>query len=90
MFGILFSGLILSEAITPIDIFSTMLVLAGIFLLRNKLAGTEEQIVEGNISNKTNTAYVVLVKKTKLPYSTEAVSNTTRERIEILPNCGIG
>ena len=66
VFGILFSGLILSEAITPVNIFSAGLVIAGIFLLRNKLAGTEENVAETEIVNKTNTAYMVLSKKTKL------------------------
>jgi len=92
MFGILFSGLILSEAITSVDIFSTMLVFAGIFLLRNKLAGTEEKMVETEINNKTNTSYVVLSKKIKLlPGMTKTISNaSTRERSAVLPNCGIG
>src|SRR3989344_1002334 len=92
MFGILFSGLILSEAITVVDIFSTMLVFAGIFLLRNKLAGTEEKMVETEINNKTNTSYVVLSKKIKLlPGMTKTISNaSTRERNAVLPNCGIG
>jgi len=92
VFGILFSGLILSEVITPIDIFSTMLVLAGIFLLRKKLAGTEERIVETEIINKTNTSYTVLTKKTKLLLGiTKSISDTsTKEKNTILPNCGIG
>jgi len=92
MFGILFSGLILSEVITPVDIFSTMLVFAGIFLLRNKLAGKEERVVETEIINKTNTSYVVFAKKTKLlPGTTKSISDTsTKEKIAILPNCGIG
>ncbi|MGY5144295.1 MAG: DMT family transporter [Candidatus Nitrosopumilus sp. bin_32a] len=41
VFGVLFSGIILSEAITVIDIVSLTLVLAGIFLLRNRLAEGE-------------------------------------------------
>ncbi len=93
VFGILFSGLILSEAITPADIFSSGLVIAGIFLLRNKLAGTEETITEAEIVNKTNTAYVVLSKKTKLlPSVTKSIQNTTKEKIRkiLFPNCGIG
>lgn len=92
VFGILFSGLILSEVITPIDIFSTMLVLAGIFLLRKKLAGTEERIVETEIINKTNTSHMVLTKKTKLLLGiTKSISDTsTKEKNTILPNCGIG
>lgn len=92
MFGILFSGLILSEVITPVDIFSTMLVFAGIFLLRNKLAGKEDRVVETEIINKTNISYVVFAKKTKLlPGITKSISDTsTKEKIAILPNCGIG
>ncbi len=90
MFGILFSGLILSEAITPVDIFSTMLVFAGIFLLRNKLAGKEE--ISETENNKTNTSYAVFAKKTKLlPGITKSISNTsTKEKSIVLPNCGIG
>ncbi|GBL41612.1 hypothetical protein LBMAG54_15280 [Nitrosopumilaceae archaeon] len=91
MFGILFSGLILSEAITPVDIFSTMLVFAGIFLLRNKLAGIEESVVETEIINKTNTSYVVLAQKTKLlPGMKKSISNTPTRENAALPNCGIG
>ena len=91
MFGILFSGLILSEVITPVDIFSTMLVFAGIFLLRNKLAGKEERIVETEVISKTNTSYVVFAKKTKLlPGITKSISDTSKEKNAILPNCGIG
>ena len=39
MFGVLFSGLFLGEAITAMDIISLALVLGGIFMLRNRLAG---------------------------------------------------
>lgn len=46
MFGILFSGLILSEIITPLDIFSSVLILGGIFLLRNRLATIERSVVK--------------------------------------------
>jgi len=93
VFGILFSGLILSEAITPVNIFSAGLVIAGIFLLRNKLAGTEENVAETEIVNKTNTAYMVLSKKTKLlPSVTKSIQSTTKEKIRkiLFPNCGIG
>ncbi|MBM2819699.1 MAG: hypothetical protein HW410_1381 [Nitrosarchaeum sp.] len=91
VFGILFSGLILSEVITPVDILSAVLVLAGIFLLRNKLAGTEK-VVETEIINKTNTAYVVLAKTELRPSLTKAMPNTSiKEKINsIFPNCGIG
>ena len=42
VFGVVFSGLFLSEAITTTDVLSLALVLTGIFLLRNKLAGKNE------------------------------------------------
>jgi drug/metabolite transporter (DMT)-like permease len=38
IFGIIFSGLILYEEITFVDIFSITLVILGIYLMRNKLA----------------------------------------------------
>ena len=41
VFGVLFAGLFLSEEITLIDIVSLVITLAGIFLLRNKLAESE-------------------------------------------------
>ena len=41
VFGILFAGIILLEEITTIDIISLIITLAGIFLLRNKLAESE-------------------------------------------------
>ncbi|MGH1567213.1 MAG: EamA family transporter [Nitrosopumilus sp.] len=37
IFGILFSIIVLSEEITIMDMFSTILVLSGIYFLRNKL-----------------------------------------------------
>ena len=46
VFGVLFSGIFLSEAITVIDILSLALVLAGIFMLRNRLAEKEEKEIE--------------------------------------------
>ena len=54
MFGILFSGLILSEEITSVDIFSSALILVGIFLLRNRLAGIEENVVKIESIKKPN------------------------------------
>ena len=42
VFGVLFSGIFLSEAITIIDILSLALVLVGIFMLRNRLAEKDE------------------------------------------------
>ena len=93
VFGILFSGLILSETITLVDVFSAGLVIAGIFLLRNKLAGTEE-ISETEIINNTNTTYVVLAKNPKsIPGLTKSIPKTlTKEKIKniLFPNSGIG
>jgi drug/metabolite transporter (DMT)-like permease len=93
VFGILFSGLILSEVITPVDIFSTGLVLAGIFLLRNKLAGTEkgveiERVIETEIANKTNTMSMILAKKSKILSRLTMPENTSKEKIKntIFPN----
>jgi uncharacterized membrane protein len=86
IFGILFSGLILSEPITPVDIFSSMLVFAGIFLLRNKLAGAKEKVIETEIVSKTNQPYVVLAKKINpLPYS---IMSDTQQKIKniLFPN----
>ena len=85
IFGILFSGLILSEPITPVDIFSSMLVFAGIFLLRNKLAGTEENVIETEIISKTNTSYVVLAKKINPSHS---MLSDTQQKIKniLFPN----
>lgn len=64
VFGILFSGLILSETITPVNIFSSILVFAGIFLLRNRLAGTERD--EPKDMEQTNTDNTILSKNTAL------------------------
>jgi drug/metabolite transporter (DMT)-like permease len=93
VFGILFSGLILSETVTLLDIFSAGLVIAGIFLLRNKLAGTEN-IPEAEIINKTNSTYVVFAKNSKfIPGLTRPIpSTTTNEKIKniLFPNSGIG
>jgi len=55
VFGVIFSGLFLSETITSTDILSLGLVLVGIFLLRNKLAGKEsEEEVETIAPNVTS------------------------------------
>ena len=55
IFGVLFSGIFLSETITTIDVVSLALVLGGIFLLRAKLAGEEENKTEikSQVTNKT-------------------------------------
>ncbi|MGI0057449.1 MAG: DMT family transporter [Nitrosarchaeum sp.] len=93
IFGILFSGLILSEVITPANIFSSILVLTGIFLLRNKLAETEEMVAKTE-NKKINTLRMDLTKKTKLlPSLTKVVPYTlAKEKTKniIFPNCGIG
>jgi hypothetical protein len=60
-------------------------------LLRNKLAGIEERVVETEIINKTNTSYVVLAQKTKLlPGMKRLISNTSTRENTILPKCGVG
>ena len=46
VFGVLFSGLILAEAITVADIISLVLVLTGIFFLRNRLAEKENESLD--------------------------------------------
>ncbi len=46
VFGIIFSGLLLGETITEANIISIILVLSGIFLLRNKLAEEESSHIE--------------------------------------------
>jgi drug/metabolite transporter (DMT)-like permease len=92
VFGILFSWMFLSEVVTPTNIFSSMLVFAGIFLLRNKLAGTETseetEIIEREII-QTNTSHVILAKE----LSNLAISDSkAKEKIKniLFPNCGIG
>jgi len=50
VFGVIFSGVFLAETITTVDIISLVLVLTGIFLLRNKLAGKDDHDVD--IDNK--------------------------------------
>jgi drug/metabolite transporter (DMT)-like permease len=60
VFGVIFSGLFLSETITTTDIFSLGLVLVGIFLLRNKLAGKESEE-----ENDTTTSNVTPRRKTR-------------------------
>ena len=48
VFGVIFSGLFLAETITTVDIMSLALVLTGIFLLRNKLAGKDDHDVDSD------------------------------------------
>jgi len=50
VFGIIFSGIFLGETITEANIVSILLVLGGIFLLRNKLA-EEETSIETTVKN---------------------------------------
>lgn len=54
VFGVIFSGLFLSETIGTTDILSLALVFTGIFLLRNKLAGKEDED-ENNVITPNST-----------------------------------
>lgn len=63
IFGVLFSGLFLAEAITAVDVLSLSLVMAGIFLLRNRLSGKEEQSIEGKSTKALKTRKSVSRKK---------------------------
>ena len=91
VFGILFSGIILSEAITYTNIISAILVLTGIFLLRNKLAETENTDTKQDI-NKTHTKHMTFTKKSKKVSSvTKWIQDRTGEEIRrVFPNSGIG
>lgn len=91
VFGILFSGVILSEAITYTNIISVILVLTGIFLLRNRLAETEDIVAKQDI-NKTHTKHVIFTKKSKKISSvTKWIQYRTGEEIRhVFPNSGIG
>ena len=77
VFGVLFSGIILSEAITAMDIVSLVLVLAGIFLLRNRLAegehgsDTEEEITVTAPRNSSSVKRGKYVPKTSIPKQIE-------------------
>ena len=63
VFGVIFSGLFLGEAITTIDIMSLALVMAGIFLLRNRLAGKEEsELDSGEIPIDTSTQRINITR----------------------------
>lgn len=93
VFGILFAGLILSEAITYTDIISVALVISGIFLLRNKLAEPEGTTTEIEVMAKTYGSYGSFSKKSKPQNRTKRLRKTSiKEKIEevIFPNCGIG
>jgi drug/metabolite transporter (DMT)-like permease len=43
IFGVIFSGLLLAETVTMMDIVSLTLVMVGIFMLRNRLSGNEDE-----------------------------------------------
>jgi drug/metabolite transporter (DMT)-like permease len=92
VFGILFSGIILSEAITYTNIISVILVLTGIFLLRNRLAETENTDTKQEVINKTHTKHVTFTKKSKkVSRVTKWIQDRTGEEIRrVFPNSGIG
>jgi drug/metabolite transporter (DMT)-like permease len=92
VFGILFSGIILSEAITYTNIISVILVLTGIFLLRNRLAETENTDTKQEDINKTHTKHVTFTKKSKkVSRVTKWIQDRTGEEIRrVFPNSGIG
>ena len=77
VFGVLFSGIILSEAITAMDIVSLVLVLTGIFLLRNRLAegehgsDTEEEITVTAPKNSSSVKRGKYLPKTSIPKQIE-------------------
>jgi len=90
VFGIIFSGIILSEAITYSDVISVTLVITGICMLRNKLA--EETTIQEKQYNK-------IAKRVKFSKKSKRVSNIitwTQGKIReiainnLFPNCGIG
>lgn len=91
VFGILFSGVFLSEVVTYTDIISVVLVLSGIFLLRNRLAETEEIDVKERI-NKIHTPHTSFTKKSKkVSKVSKWIQNKAREEIRLVfPNSGIG
>ena len=66
VFGVLFSGIFLGEAISISDIFSLILVLSGIFFLRNKIAGkdTVEEVTKTNstVNNRKRKASRMEIK----------------------------
>lgn len=92
VFGIIFSGLILSEVITYTDVISVVLVLLGIFLLRNRLAETEGIGPKHKTSNSTQVNHVSFTKKSK---KVSSVSKWIQNKIavkmsQVFPNSGIG
>jgi len=59
VFGVIFSGVFLAETISTIDIMSLVLVLGGIFLLRNRLAGKDHEVEEESTVNPTKNKKLV-------------------------------
>jgi drug/metabolite transporter (DMT)-like permease len=59
VFGVIFSGVFLAETISTVDIMSLVLVLGGIFLLRNRLAGKDHEVVEESTVNPTKNKKLV-------------------------------
>ena len=59
VFGVIFSGLFLAESITTVEIVSLALVLTGIFLLRNKLAGEDHETEEIPIEISTQKVNII-------------------------------
>lgn len=92
VFGIIFSGLILAEVVTYTDIISVVLVLSGIFLLRNRLAGTEDIVPKHKTSSSTHVNHVSFTKKSKKVSSVSKwIHNKVVEKIsQVFPNSGIG
>ena len=74
VFGVLFSGIILSETITAIDIVSLVLVLSGIFLLRNRLA-------EHDADNEEKTSTNMSKKKTPVKKRKQLPKNYVSQKI---------
>jgi len=77
VFGVLFSGIILAETITAMDVISLVIVLAGIFLLRNRLAEgehgseIEEEITITTPKNSSSIKRGKYVPKTSIPKKIE-------------------
>ncbi|MCV0411673.1 DMT family transporter [Nitrosarchaeum sp.] len=91
IFGIIFSGLILSEVVTFTDIISVVLVLSGIFLLRNRLAETETIGPKHKTSNRSHANHVSFTKKRKTSNVSKWIHNKVAEKIsQVFPNSGIG
>ena len=80
LFGVIFSGIFLAEAITMLDIVSLALVLGGIYMLRNKLAATEEHGPEEEEQVSEHTTPPRRTKSRKRAKFTPKIS--VRKRIE--------